>query len=31
MKTIALVNPVLIAGCIIVMLSFAVRASFGIF
>ena len=31
MKTTALFTPVLIAGCIIVMLSFAVRASFGIF
>ena len=26
-----LVTPVLIAGCIILMLSFAVRASFGVF
>jgi MFS family permease len=31
MKSTSLVTPVLIAGCIIVMLSFAVRASFGIF
>ena len=31
MKTTALITPVLIAGCIILMLSFAVRASFGIF
>ncbi len=26
-----LINPVLIAGCIIIMMSFAVRASFGVF
>ncbi|MGJ8612041.1 MAG: MFS transporter, partial [Octadecabacter sp.] len=26
-----LVTPVLIAGCIIIMVSFAVRASFGVF
>jgi len=31
MKSTSLITPVLIAGCIIVMLSFAVRASFGIF
>ena len=31
MKQTALFTPVLIAGCIIVMLSFAVRASFGVF
>jgi len=31
MKSTSLVTPVLIAGCIIVMLSFVVRASFGIF
>lgn len=27
----ALINPVLIAGCIIILVSFAVRASFGLF
>jgi len=26
-----LVTPVLVAGCIIIMVSFAVRASFGVF
>ena len=31
MKQTALLTPVLIAGCIIIMLSFAVRASFGVF
>ena len=31
MKQAALFSPVLIAGCIIIMLSFAVRASFGVF
>ena len=31
MKKTALLTPVLIAGCIIIMLSFAVRASFGVF
>lgn len=27
----ALINPVLIAGCIIILVSFAIRASFGVF
>ena len=31
MKQTALLTPILIAGCIIIMLSFAVRASFGVF
>ena len=31
MKKTSLLTPVLIAGCIIIMLSFAVRASFGVF
>lgn len=31
MKQATLFSPVLIAGCIIIMLSFAVRASFGVF
>ena len=31
MKQAVLFSPVLIAGCIIIMLSFAVRASFGVF
>ena len=26
-----LITPVLIAGCVILMISFAVRASFGVF
>ena len=26
-----LINPVLIAGCIIILVSFAIRASFGLF
>ena len=31
MKHSALITPVLIAGCIIMLISFAVRASFGVF
>ena len=31
MKQNALMNPVLIAGCVIVMTGFAIRASFGVF
>jgi hypothetical protein len=30
-KTAPLISPVLIVGCVIVMVSFAVRASFGVF
>ncbi|MEM9853202.1 MAG: MFS transporter, partial [Pseudomonadota bacterium] len=30
-KSTALITPVLVAGCIIMLVSFAIRASFGVF
>ena len=30
-KQISIMNPVLLVGCLIIMVSFAVRASFGVF